>query len=69
MLGRLAKLLALAGAGFAGVLAYRGRLRSGKTLVDVHYDDGSFFTFGPRSAEGQRLLPHAQRALGAVHRA
>jgi hypothetical protein len=67
MLRRLVKLLALGGGAFAALLAYRGR-GSGKTLVDVHYDDGSFFTFGPRSAEGQRLLPHAQRALGAVHR-
>jgi hypothetical protein len=66
MLRRLLALLGLAGGVF--VLAYRGRVGSGRTFVDVHYEDGSFVTFGPRSAEGQKLLRLAERAVGAVHR-
>jgi len=65
MLRRLLALLGLAGGAF--VLAYRGRVGSGRTFVDVHYEDGSFVTFGPRSAEGQKLLRFAERAVGAVH--
>ena len=68
MLRRLLALLGLAGGAFAALLAYRGRLGSKRTLVDVHFDDGSFVTLGPRSVEAQGLLSHAQRALGAVRR-
>jgi len=67
MLRRLFALLGLAGGAFAALVAYRGRLGSGRTFVDVHYEDGSFVTFGPRSAEGQKLLRFAERAVGAVH--
>lgn len=55
MLRRLLALLGLAGGAVAGVLAYSSR-RGRRPRVDVHFADGSFVTFGPRSADGQRLL-------------
>ena len=65
MLRRLLALLGLAGGAVAGLLAYqRGGGR--RPRVDVHFDDGSFVTFGPRSAEGQRLLPIARDAVSAT---
>lgn len=68
MLRRLFALLGLAGGAFAALVAYRGRLGSGRTFVDVHFEDGSFVTLSPRSAAAGPLLAHAERALGAVRR-
>ena len=58
MLRRLLALLGLAGGAAAALLAYTSR-RGRSPRVDIHFDDGSFVTFGARSAEGQRLLPLA----------
>lgn len=65
MLRRLLALIAFAGGALAALLAYRSR-GGGGARVDVHFDDGSFVTYGPRSAEVQRLLPYAADVLAAV---
>lgn len=66
MLRRLLALLGLAGGAFAALLAYRSRGGRGRVRIDVHFDDGSLVTYGPRSSEAQRLLPLARDALTAV---
>ncbi len=67
MLRRLLALIVLGGGAFAGALAFRRR-SGGHAVVDVHFDDGSLVSFGPRSAEAQRLLPFARDILAAVDR-
>lgn len=68
MLRRLLTLLGLAAGAAAALLAYRRGIGGGarRARIDVHFDDGSFVTYGPRSAETQRLLPLAREAASAV---
>ena len=66
------KVFALAGfasGALAGTAAYRRWFGASRERLDVYFDDGSFVTFGERSAEAARLLPLARQVLVAAGRA
>ena len=66
------RLLALAGfasGALAGTALYRRFLGGRSERLDVYFADGSFVTFGERSAEAARLLPLARQVLVAAGRA
>jgi hypothetical protein len=52
----------------AGTAAYRRVVGGRSERLDVYFDDGSFVTFGERSAEAARLLPLARQVLVAAGR-
>ncbi len=55
--------VALVGAGAAALLLRRRSVSRGEH-VDVYYDDGSMVSLDGRTAESERLLALASRALG-----
>jgi hypothetical protein len=64
-------LLALAGlasGALAGTAAYRRWFGESRERLEVYFDDGSFVSFGERSAEAARLLPLARQVLVAARR-
>jgi len=66
------KVFALAGfasGALAGTAAYRRWFGASRERLDVYFDDGSFVTFGERSAEAARLLPLARQVLVAARQA
>jgi hypothetical protein len=60
---RLSLLLALAAA-FAAAAFARRRGATRRERVDLYYDDGSMVSLDGRTAESERLLALASRALG-----
>ncbi|HZD87067.1 MAG TPA: hypothetical protein VE088_03570 [Gaiellaceae bacterium] len=66
MLRRLLALIGLAGGAVAAVLALRRRLDGRRERIEVHFEDGSFVSFGPTSPETQRLLPYARDIAATV---
>ena len=63
---RLLRIVGFAGGALAGKVMYRRWFGGGRERVDVYFDDGSFVTFAGRSPEAARLVPLAQRVVGAV---
>jgi hypothetical protein len=59
---RLSLLLALAAA-FVGAVLARRRGAARRERVDLYYDDGSMVSLDGRTAESERLLALASRAL------
>jgi hypothetical protein len=65
------KALALAGFAtgmFAGTFFYRRSSARQRDRLDVYFADGSMVSFVEGSAEAERLLPLARRALAAARR-
>ena len=61
---RFSLLLAVATA-FAAALLARRRGAARRERVDLYYDDGSMVSLDGRTAESERLLALAGRALGS----
>jgi hypothetical protein len=56
-----------AGAALAGAIVFvRTKSALDREHVDVYYTDGSMISLNPGSADGDRLLPLARRAIAAA---
>ena len=62
VVGILAASAALAGA----IVFVRTKSALDREHVDVYYTDGSMISLNPGSADGDRLLPLARRAIAAA---
>jgi hypothetical protein len=63
---RLLSWLLVAGAALGGAIVFRRRFSRRRERVDLYYEDGSMTSAGEGSADGERLLPIARRALQAA---
>jgi hypothetical protein len=65
---RLLTLAGMAGAAFAGAVAYRRSFGRRRDRLDVYFEDGSMVSFAEGSPEADRLLSVARDLLGAARR-
>lgn len=63
---KLLRLAGFAGGAVAGAVLYRRWSGERRERIDVYFEDGSFVTFGPDSAEAERLLPIARQVVAAA---